>query len=44
MYKMLRDHYKKEHYLCEEGDCIKEEFTSVFPSEIDLKGGTNVDR
>lgn len=37
MYGMLRDHYKKDHYLCEEGDCIKEEFTSVFPTEIDLK-------
>lgn len=37
VYGMLRDHYKQDHYLCEEGDCLKEEFTSVFPTEIDLK-------
>lgn len=35
---MLREHYKKDHFLCEEGECFKEQLTSVFPTEIDLKG------
>lgn len=36
-YNFLRDHFKKEHYLCEEGNCYEEKFTSAFRSEIDLK-------
>lgn len=36
-YKDLRMHYRNEHYLCEEGDCIDEKFTSVFATELDLK-------
>lgn len=36
-YDFLRDHFKKEHYLCEEGTCYEEQFTSAFRSEIDLK-------
>ena len=36
--KGLREHFKQEHYLCEEGDCVNEQFTSAFRDEIDLKG------
>ena len=34
----MRIHFRDEHYLCEEGNCINEQFTSAFKSEIDLKG------
>lgn len=34
----LRKHYLDEHYVCEEGECITERYTSVFRSDIDLKG------
>lgn len=37
-YDSLREHFQAKHYLCEEGDCIHEKFTSVFRSDIDLKG------
>lgn len=37
-YDSLRQHFQAEHYLCEEGDCFHEKFTSVFRSDIDLKG------
>jgi Uncharacterized conserved protein, contains RING Zn-finger len=37
-YDYLRDHFRSEHFLCEEGGCIEEKFTSVFRTEIDLKG------
>ena len=37
-YDSLRDHFKDEHFLCTEGDCVNEQFTSAFRSEIDLKG------
>lgn len=33
----MRDHFKSEHFLCEEDDCLEEEFTAVFRSEIDLR-------
>lgn len=36
-YHNLRDHYSREHFLCEEGTCREERFTSVFRSEIDLQ-------
>ncbi|KAH0546009.1 E3 ubiquitin-protein ligase ZNF598 [Cotesia glomerata] len=36
-YEYLRDHFRSEHYLCEEGTCAAEQFTSVFRSDIDLK-------
>lgn len=39
-YDSLRQHFLTEHYLCEEGDCLHEKFTSVFRSEIDLKGNS----
>lgn len=34
----LRKHFKGNHFLCEEENCVNEDFTSVFRSEIDLKG------
>ncbi|XP_014217969.1 E3 ubiquitin-protein ligase ZNF598, partial [Copidosoma floridanum] len=36
-YDYLREHFQKEHYLCEEGGCADEQFTSVFRTDIDLK-------
>ncbi|XP_006564415.1 E3 ubiquitin-protein ligase ZNF598 [Apis mellifera] len=36
-YDYLRDHFRQEHFLCEEGTCIEEKFTSVFRTDIDLK-------
>lgn len=37
-YDSLRDHFKQDHYLCQEGACIDERFTHAFRSEIDLQG------
>lgn len=37
-YEWLRKHYYDKHYLCEEGNCINEQFTSVFRTSIDLQG------
>lgn len=36
-YGNLRDHFRKEHFLCEDGSCREEKFTSVFRSEIDMQ-------
>lgn len=36
-YEYLRDHFRQEHFLCEEGVCVDEKFTSVFRTDIDLK-------
>lgn len=36
-YPLLRQHFKKDHFLCEEGPCKNEKFTSVFRSKIDLQ-------
>lgn len=33
----MRNHFKAEHFLCEEAECADEQFTAVFRSEIDLK-------
>lgn len=33
----LRGHFRDEHFLCEEGDCAREQFTAVFRTEIDFK-------
>jgi E3 ubiquitin-protein ligase ZNF598 len=35
----MRDHFKAEHFLCEEEDCVDEQLTthSVFRTEIDLR-------
>ena len=36
-YLLLRRHFKEAHYLCEEGECRHEKFTTVFRSKIDLQ-------
>ena len=36
-YFNLREHFKADHYLCEQGDCKYEEFTGVFGTEVDYK-------
>ena len=36
-YPVLRKHFKEEHFLCEEGPCRNEKFTSVFRSKLDLQ-------
>ncbi|EZA60148.1 hypothetical protein DMN91_009606 [Ooceraea biroi] len=36
-YDYLREHFRQEHYLCEDGVCAQEKFTSVFRTDIDLK-------
>lgn len=33
----LKKHFKEDHFLCEEGSCKQEIFTSAFRNEIDLK-------
>ncbi|CAH2037738.1 unnamed protein product, partial [Iphiclides podalirius] len=33
----LAQHFRSDHYLCEEGECANEHLTAVFRSEIDLK-------
>lgn len=37
-YDWLKRHFQDKHYLCEEGSCIHEQFTSVFRTSIDLQG------
>lgn len=36
-YENLRVHFRDFHFLCEEGDCINEQFTSVFRTKVDLQ-------
>lgn len=36
-YESLRVHYRDFHFLCEEGDCLHEQFTSVFRTKVDLQ-------
>lgn len=36
-YKELRKHFKESHFLCEEGECMHEQFTSVFRTKIDYQ-------
>ena len=36
-YNALRDHFKDSHFLCEEGNCKNEQFTSAFRSKIDFQ-------
>lgn len=33
----MRVHFKTDHFLCEEPECLEEEFFAVFRTEIDLK-------
>lgn len=41
-YEWLRKHYYDKHYLCEEGNCVNEQFTSVFRTSIDLQGNVMI--
>ncbi len=36
-YQYLSEHFRKSHYLCEEGHCCTEQFTHAFRTEIDYK-------
>ena len=36
-YPLLRNHFRLEHFLCEEGACQQEKYTSVFRSKLDLQ-------
>lgn len=36
-YRYLRDHFREKHFLCEEDECARTEFTNAFRSEIDIK-------
>lgn len=36
-YAYLREHFREQHFLCEEGRCSAEQFTHAFRTEIDLK-------
>ena len=36
-YEDLEDHFRSDHYLCEEDQCLNEKFVAAFRSEIDLK-------
>lgn len=33
----MRDHFKAEHFMCEEDECVDEHISAVFRTEIDLK-------
>ena len=33
----LRDHFRNDHFLCEEGDCAEVKFENAFRYEIDFK-------
>lgn len=37
----MRNHFKSEHFLCEEEECANEQFTAVFRTDIDLKAHVN---
>lgn len=36
-YDVLRDHFRSQHYLCEEGECADVKFENAFRSQIDFK-------
>ena len=36
-YPLLRNHFRAQHYLCVEGACQQEKFTSVFRTKLDLQ-------
>ena len=36
-YEVLKGHFRKEHFLCEEGACHYEKFTTVFQSKLDFQ-------
>lgn len=34
---MLKEHFRKKHFLCEEPECAQAQFTHAFRTDIDLK-------
>lgn len=36
-YAVLKEHFRKKHFLCEEPECAQAQFTHAFRTEIDLK-------
>ncbi|KAL3877270.1 hypothetical protein ACJMK2_035002 [Sinanodonta woodiana] len=36
-YIPLKHHFKEQHFLCEEGECVSKNFEHAFRSEIDLR-------
>lgn len=36
-YPSLREHFQRDHFVCDEGSCATEQFTGVFRTDIDLK-------
>lgn len=36
-YADVKDHFREEHFLCEEDHCAEVEFTNAFRSELDFK-------
>jgi hypothetical protein len=36
-YNELRRHFKKAHFLCEDGECFEEKFTNVFRLKVDFQ-------
>ncbi|XP_065659088.1 E3 ubiquitin-protein ligase ZNF598 [Hydra vulgaris] len=37
VYDDLRQHFANKHYLCEDGNCVNEKYTSVFRDKIDFQ-------
>lgn len=33
----MQDHFRTAHHLCEEGECIDQQFTNAFRTELDLQ-------
>lgn len=36
-YAVLKEHFRKKHFLCEEPECAQAQFTHAFRTDIDLK-------
>ena len=36
-YSVLKSHFRKEHYLCELGQCLEEQYVNAFRSKVDLQ-------
>ena len=36
-YDVLREHFRSQHFLCEEGECVEVKFENAFRTLIDFK-------
>lgn len=36
-YNDVKEHFREDHYLCEEDECARIQFTNAFRSEMDIK-------